>query len=319
MAAFEDSKHGSFESFYTRGTVQVRRDHIEVFHARHKTSQKNYSVRRLNLPQLEQMDGLHGIGALGDEITALKLLQGSPHVLTLHDVFQPSVPRTGYVYMVVADLGGSNLLERIASRNVYTEKDARGACRRILEAVQYMHQKSVVHRGLRPENIRYMDPLDDLSLKISDFTVAKVFTTGKLLTVCGTSEYLAPEVFVRRGYGFEVDNWSCGVLFYQILAGSLPFRNRDAVMKSDITDHPPCWTNKVSVEAKQLVRSLLVVDPKARVTAAQALQRSWISSQINTTLSQVHLSQTQRRIEEYLVTNDLGSVSVLWTIVLSVP
>ncbi|CAH1996543.1 unnamed protein product [Acanthoscelides obtectus] len=152
--------------------------------------------------------------------------------------------------------------------------------RQIFEGVQHVHSRGVVHRDLKPENI-LLD--DSLNVKITDFGFAKILNDHELLTdLCGTPGYLAPETLKCNmlddapGYSFEVDIWACGVIMYTLLVGCPPFWHRKQmvmlrnIMEGNYTFSSPEWSD-ISEEPKDLIRRLLVVDPKKRISISEAL------------------------------------------------
>lgn len=166
----------------------------------------------------------------GREVCAseLAVLQRVSHsnVIQLVEVFQ--FPRR--VYMVLELATGGELLERVISRGHFTERDATQALQMALAGVRYLHNLGVAHRDLKPENLLYYHPGADSRLLVTDFGLATFGGTGadrtwSLRTTCGTPEYLAPEVLLKRPYSCAVDMWALGVITYVVLSGSMPFED----------------------------------------------------------------------------------------------
>lgn len=173
----------------------------------------------------------------------LAVLQRVSHtnVIQLIEVFQ--FPRR--VYMVLELATGGELLDRVISRGHFTERDATQALRMVLAGVGYLHNLGITHRDLKPENLLYYHPGADSRLLVTDFGLATCGgnSTGpevsnsdegdgtgadrswSLRTTCGTPEYLAPEVLLRRPYSCAVDMWALGVIAYIVLSGSMPFED----------------------------------------------------------------------------------------------
>jgi len=169
----------------------------------------------------------------------------------------------------------------------------------LLNGVYYLHEHDIVHRDLKPENIL----LDSRgNVKISDFGLAR-FDTTQMQSLCGTPQYVAPEVIrlgfgvvspENGGYGKGVDMWSLGVSLYHMLTSQLPFLEKDRnilfkkIEQGCYSFPSELWIG-ISEEAKDLVRRLLDINPKSRITAEQALCHPWIKG---STLPQIPLNFT---------------------------
>lgn len=122
---------------------------------------------------------------------------------------------------------------------------------------------------------------NDSDLKIADFGFAKVVPGTGLKTMCGTPGYVAPEILERSPYDEQCDMWSLGVIVYILLGGYSPFEEQSQevlfkkIRRGEYTFHEEFW-GPVSHDAKDLIRKLLIVDPKKRLTASQALKHKWM-------------------------------------------
>lgn len=154
--------------------------------------------------------------------------------------------------------------------------------RQVLEATAYLHAHQIVHRDLKPENILFKtrDPVSPIV--IADFGIAKHLEPDEEITsMAGSFGYAAPEVLLGKPHSYPVDLWSTGVIAYTLLCGYSPFRSDDKAeliretTRGKVTFHDRFWKH-VSEPARDFIRRLLVVDPKARLTAQQALQHPWI-------------------------------------------
>eukprot|EP00632_Arachnochrysis_sp_CCMP2950_P008898 CAMPEP_0185705928 /NCGR_PEP_ID=MMETSP1164-20130828/20886_1 /TAXON_ID=1104430 /ORGANISM="Chrysoreinhardia sp, Strain CCMP2950" /LENGTH=919 /DNA_ID=CAMNT_0028373321 /DNA_START=71 /DNA_END=2830 /DNA_ORIENTATION=+ len=159
------------------------------------------------------------------------------------------------------------------------EKDARICLPVVLEAVAYLHHLGVAHRDLKPDNI-LMDDADDLSrLRLADFSISQILKPDETSSkVAGSVEYMAPEIFLKKGAGFPADVWAVGVIAILVLFYRQPFGWGDskaetigAILDNEI-DPDLDWAS-CSPEAKDLfVNQMLVTDPKKRITAHDALE-----------------------------------------------
>ncbi|KAH0514095.1 MAP/microtubule affinity-regulating kinase 3 [Microtus ochrogaster] len=157
-----------------------------------------------------------------------------------------------------------------------SESQARSSM--IVSAVQYCHQKRIVHRDLKAENL-LLDA--DMNIKIADFGFSNEFTVGsKLDTFCGSPPYAAPELFQGKKYdGPEVDVWSLGVILYTLVSGSLPFDGqnlkelRERVLRGKY--RIPFY---MSTDCENLLKRFLVLNPVKRGTLEQIMKDRWINA-----------------------------------------
>jgi serine/threonine protein kinase len=142
----EDSLTGKpFEDFYEIGDELGEGGYAFVYRCHHKHTKKVYAVKEVILSKMES----GGESTLKDEIAALKMLRGGPHIVRLYDVFYEQ----DHCFMVMEEMKGGDLLSRIVDKEVYTEREARGVCKILFEAILYCHQKRVAHRDIKPENL----------------------------------------------------------------------------------------------------------------------------------------------------------------------
>uniref|UniRef100_A0A2K5W3H6 Calcium/calmodulin dependent protein kinase IV n=1 Tax=Macaca fascicularis TaxID=9541 RepID=A0A2K5W3H6_MACFA len=192
---------------------------------------------------------------------------------------------------------------RIVEKGYYSERDAADAVKQILEAVAYLHENGIVHRDLKPENLLYATPAPDAPLKIADFGLSKIVEHQVLMkTVCGTPGYCAPEILRGCAYGPEVDMWSVGIITYILLCGFEPFYDERGdqfmfrrILNCEYYFISPWW-DEVSLNAKDLVRKLIVLDPKKRLTTFQALQHPWVTGKA---ANFVHMDTAQKKLQEF--------------------
>jgi calcium-dependent protein kinase len=192
---------------------------------------------------------------------------------------------------------GGELLDRILSKkgNRYSEKDAAVVVRQMLKVAGECHLHGLVHRDMKPENFLFKSAQLDSPLKATDFGLSDFIKPGKRFhDIVGSAYYVAPEVLKRRS-GPESDVWSIGVITYILLCGRRPFwdRTEDGIFKEVLRNKPDFsrkpWAT-ISDSAKDFVKKLLVKDPRARLTAAQALSHAWVREGGNATDIPVDIS-----------------------------
>lgn len=202
---------------------------------------------------------------LVQERAALQSLD-HPNILQMVHAFQDH----NYWYITMECARGGelyNLAKRLPKRR-YPEELVKLWSAQIVCALEHVHKNGFVHRDLKAENIL----LDDkMHAKLIDFGLSIHLPTAKKLIVCGTSEYMAPEMIRQVGYGYEVDWWALGILLYELLVGKSPFvcKNRqdqdERIIHSEV-EFPPDAI--VSPGMKDVILKLLHKSPESRLTGA---------------------------------------------------
>ncbi|XP_059293054.1 calcium-dependent protein kinase 18 [Lycium ferocissimum] len=213
------------------------------------------------------------------EVKILKALAGHENVVEFYNAFEDD----NYVYIVMELCEGGELLDRILAKkdSRYTEKDAAIIVRQMLKVAAQCHLHGLVHRDMKPENFLLKSTKEDSPLKATDFGLSDFIRPGKKFQdIVGSAYYVAPEVLKRRS-GPESDVWSIGVITFILLCGRRPFwdKTEDGIFKEVLRNKPDFrrkpWPT-ISNSAKDFVKKLLVKDPRARLTAAQALSHPWV-------------------------------------------
>jgi len=193
------------------------------------------------------------------------------------------------------------LYAQLKRQTRFVEKQASRCIAQIAKSLKYVHEHHIVHRDLKPENLL----IDKQGiLKLADFgwaTYVQDFTNSSLKTICGTLDYLAPEMVKRQPYNEKVDVWALGIICYELLVGAPPFESIgihqtiqrivfDEVMVPDY----------VSREARDIITMLLQKDPINRPSMEQVLNHSWIRMYNKNSSSQ---SSTQSKLTKPIITN----------------
>lgn len=207
------------------------------------------------------------------EIAVMKLVD-NVHIMRLYDVYET----TKYLFLILEHVEGGELFDYLVSRGALDPSEARVFFQQIIAGLDYCHNHMICHRDLKPENLL----LDgQKSIKICDFGMASLMKQGNLLsTSCGSPHYASPEVIMGIQYdGFAADVWSCGVILYALLTGKLPFDDENirsllAKVKSGEFEMP----SFLHPDSQDLIRKMLVLDPKKRITISQIRQHPWFNA-----------------------------------------
>lgn len=207
-----------------------------------------------------------------------------PNIVRLYDVIETDK----YIGIILEYASGGELFDHILAHRYLKEKDAAKLFSQLISGVWYIHQKKIVHRDLKLENLL----LDrNRNVIITDFGFANRFehrTDDLMQTSCGSPCYAAPELVISEGLyvGSAVDIWSCGVILYAMLAGYLPFdddpNNPDGdninLLYKYIVNTPLSFPDYVSAEARDLLSMMLVPDPTRRADLRSIMAHPWLSA-----------------------------------------
>ncbi|XP_065409055.1 serine/threonine-protein kinase MARK2 isoform X5 [Chrysemys picta bellii] len=236
--------------------------------ARHVLTGKEVAVKIIDKTQLNSSS----LQKLFREVRIMKVLN-HPNIVKLFEVIETEKT----LYLVMEYASGGEVFDYLVAHGRMKEKEARAKFRQIVSAVQYCHQKFIVHRDLKAENL-LLDA--DMNIKIADFGFSNEFTFGnKLDTFCGSPPYAAPELFQGKKYdGPEVDVWSLGVILYTLVSGSLPFDGqnlkelRERVLRGKY--RIPFY---MSTDCENLLKKFLILNPSKRGTLEQIMKDRWMN------------------------------------------
>ena len=180
--------------------------------------------------------------------------------------FEHNFEDTDNVYILLELCQNQTLNEIHIRRKTLTELEVQCYVIQLIKALQYLHSHRIIHRDLKLGNLFLNDKME---LKVGDFGLAtKLDYDGeRKKTVCGTPNYIAPEVISRTGHSYAVDIWAVGIIIFTLLVGKPPFETRDVkttygkIKAADYSFPEHC---KISKVAKNLIKKILVVDPKSR-------------------------------------------------------
>ncbi|KAH7657766.1 Non-specific serine/threonine protein kinase protein [Dioscorea alata] len=254
---------------YEVGKLLGHGSFAKVYHARNARTGESVAIKVIDKEKILKR-GL--IAHIKREISILRRVR-HPNIVHLHEVMATKAK----IYFVMEFVRGGELFSRVAKGRL-SEDTARRYFQQLISAVAFCHARGVFHRDIKPENL-LLDENGDL--KVSDFGLSAVadqtHQDGLFHTFCGTPAYVAPEVLACRGYdAAKADIWSCGVVLYVLMAGYLPFQDRNLmVMYKKIYKGEfqcPRW---FSGNLTRLLSRLLDTNPQTRITIPEVMENRW--------------------------------------------
>ena len=218
------------------------------------------------------LENSRDIQRLKKEIKILKKLRHK-NIIQLYDIMESK----RNLYFVMEYCKGGELFDYIVKKKRLKEQEACIFFQQIINGVEYLHNQGIIHRDLKPENLL----LDDNNhIKISDFGLSTFYSKNNYLqTACGTPSYAPPEMLEGQEYNGEAtDVWSCGIILYAMLCGTLPFsESQEEIIVKKIKTHDYSIPNYLSPEAKDLLNHILIINPKERICIEQIKNHSWFN------------------------------------------
>lgn len=251
--------------------------------ATHLATRQNVAIKCLDKIKLGSE-----LPRIYNEIECLKRLKHQ-NIARLYQVFETST----VIYLVLEYCAGGELFDYIVSKSKLEETESAQIIYDLMRVLDFIHINGFAHRDLKPENVLFDDKHQ---IKLIDFGLAANCSADNLAsnrnqpamdqlsTCCGSVTYAAPEVISGAIYsGTAVDVWSAGVMLYALLVGQLPF-NDNSIPKlyQKIQNGVKTLPSFLSAEASDLIRRMLIVDPKQRITVREVLQHAWLRIRTST-------------------------------------
>lgn len=204
------------------------------------------------------------ISELLKEITIHRILPPHPNIVGLFGHFQSETS----LCLILEYCPGVTLRHHSWKKRGLPEREVAKYVSDVSRALQHCHHHHVMHRDIKTENVQLLEP--NGTVKLLDFGVA-VKIGERQRTICGTEEYMAPEILKDHGYGKEIDLWALGVLVFELLAGSTPFT-------PPVTgDQKIKWPVGIDHLAQELITGLLQVIPQRRLSFDSVLEHPFLS------------------------------------------
>nr|CCA22336.1 protein kinase putative [Albugo laibachii Nc14] len=244
----------------------------QVALARHRHTQDIFVVKTLDKQHLVRRKQVrHTL----TEKKVLQNLSGHPFIVKLYSAFQTECD----VNFVLEYCQGGELFFHLQHHKAQKFEEATMAfyAAEVLSALKTLHEKGVVYRDLKPENV-LLDAQGHIKLADFGFAKQEMMPKCKTFSFCGSPEYLSPEMVAKAGHGIETDMWSYGCFCYELLTGLPPFQDDNlSTLFQKITMGKVWYPPDLSEKASSLLRDLLCVDPSKRLTAADAMNHPFFS------------------------------------------
>mmetsp|Transcript_38462 Transcript_38462/g.76251 ORF Transcript_38462/g.76251 Transcript_38462/m.76251 type:complete len:321 (-) Transcript_38462:252-1214(-) len=241
----ENLDRGQFKLQKTLGTGAFGR----VRFVTHMATGKHYALKTLKkaaIIKMKQVDHVISEKAILNELS-------HPFIVNMHGTFHDQ----RYVYMVLEYVVGGEFFTHLRKAGRFNNDQSCFYASQVAAIFEYCHGKNIVYRDLKPENILINV---DGYVKLTDFGFAKVIE-HRTYTLCGTPEYIAPEVLLNKGHGKPVDWWTLGILIYEMIVGYPPFVDEDPMgIYQKILSGKIVFPKLFDKQAKALVKKLLTAD-----------------------------------------------------------
>ncbi|EEA05749.1 5'-AMP-activated protein kinase catalytic subunit alpha-1, putative [Cryptosporidium muris RN66] len=235
--------------------------------AKHEPTGYNVAIKIMNKAKINSIDMYDKARR---EISILQSID-HPHIIRLYEV----IDTPSDIFMVMEYINGGELFDYIVQKGRLNENESRRLFQQLISGIEYCYINRICHRDLKPENI-LLDK--QCNIKIGDFGLSSYIYDGNFLrTSCGSPNYAAPEVVSGKAYsGPEIDIWSCGVILYALLCGSLPFDDENVSnlfrkIRNGIFNMP----GHISDAGKSLIAKMLTVDPSQRINYKEIRRHPW--------------------------------------------
>ena len=228
-----------------------------VLLVRKKTNNKLFAMKILLKSYLKQKHQEEHTKTERDLMVSINC----PFVMDVKYAFQDEI----HLYLVTEFMQGGDMFFHMHDRGLFKKDRTKFYIIEIILGIEYLHSNNMIYRDLKPENI-LMDK--EGHIKVTDFGLSKILDdmNDKVFTLCGTPQYIAPEVIQKKGYDKGVDWWSLGCIFYEMLTGYMPFNiPRNEKLSPKLFKTPIRYPKNITEDEMDLIEKLLTLDPKHRI------------------------------------------------------
>lgn len=245
-------------------------------------SNKSVAIKRIKSYKYKKNTKL-----IDREIEIMKTLT-NPNIIRLFDVIRDK--NTMFIVMEMCENGD---FAKFLNNRPLKEKHAHRFLHQITNGLKYLHEHKIIHRDLKPHNILITK---NFILKISDFGLAKILDDDMSETICGSPLYMAPEILTYKPYDNKADLWSVGVILYEMLSGTTPFKSKSIYeLVCDLRSQKISLPDFVSVSDNciEILYKLLIIEPERRINWEDFFNSKWINQ------SPIRIKyETENEIEE---------------------
>lgn len=297
---------GIYKDFIVKNETIGQGAFATVKKAIERSTGESYAVKIINRRKALNTGGGSAMAGVDRELSILERLN-HPNIVALKAFYEDM----DNYYIVMELVPGGDLMDFVAANGAIGEDATQVITKQILEGIAYVHNLGISHRDLKPDNILIMQD-DPILVKITDFGLAKFSDNLTFMkTFCGTLAYVAPEVITGKygssqmelqqkdNYSSLVDIWSLGCLVYVLLTSHLPFNGKNqqqmfAKIKRGEFHEAPLNSYDISEDGRDFLQCCLQVNPKLRMTAAEALKHKWLQDLYEEdSVKSLSLSQSQ--------------------------
>jgi serine/threonine protein kinase len=265
----------------------------QVWRVKQKSNMKVYAIKQVPKEKVMKM-----LNQFRREVFIMYELH-HPHIIKLYNHFEDEK----FFYLIMEIAEGGNLFHKLYREKCFLERNAAQYFREVVLAVEYLHSHipAIIHRDIKPENI-LLDK--EGRIKLTDFGWSNYYSLDNptlRYTLCGTLEYLPPEIVTETGHNTGADIWCLGILLFEMLTGSTPFasKGKDQMLTS-IANAKAKFPHSMPPMAKDLISKMIEKDPNKRISAKEIKNHAWLLEHppIRETITQECLPKLLPSLEE---------------------